>query len=36
MAPVRPPAPHAHARIDHWDEALPWILDKLASGAPAP
>jgi hypothetical protein len=36
MAPVRPPAPHAHARIDHWDEALPWIIDKLVSGAPAP
>jgi hypothetical protein len=36
MAPVRPPAPYAHARIDYWDEALPWILDKLAGGAPAP
>lgn len=36
MATVRPPAPHAHARIDHWNEALPWIIDKLVSGAPAP
>ncbi|MEW4449702.1 HAD family hydrolase [Qipengyuania sp. JC766] len=23
-------AGHAHARIDRWDEALPWILDQLA------
>jgi FMN phosphatase YigB (HAD superfamily) len=36
MATVRPHAPHAHARIDHWNEALPWIIDKLVSGAPAP
>ncbi|MDZ7588104.1 MAG: HAD family hydrolase [Parasphingorhabdus sp.] len=26
----------AHARIDRWDDALPWILDKFASGAAAP
>lgn len=23
------PAEHAHARIDAWDEALPWILERL-------
>ena len=28
-----PPAPHAHARIDDWDEALPWILERLAGPA---
>ncbi len=22
-------AGHAHARIDHWDAALPWILDQI-------
>ena len=35
LALPTPPAPHAHARIDSWDDALPWILDKLAAG-PAP
>ena len=25
LAARMPPAPHAHARIDHWDDALPWI-----------
>jgi FMN phosphatase YigB (HAD superfamily) len=34
MARLWPPAPHAHARIDAWEAALPWILDRL-SGAPA-
>lgn len=34
MARLWPPAPHAHARIDDWDEALPWILERL-NGAPA-
>jgi hypothetical protein len=24
-----PPAPHAHARIDSWKEAVPWILERL-------
>ena len=24
-----PPAEHAHARIDLWDEALPWVLERL-------
>lgn len=26
----------AHARIDRWAEALPWIRERLLSGAPAP
>lgn len=26
LAAHTPPAPHAHARIDDWDRALPWIL----------
>lgn len=30
LAGRTPPAPHAHARIDEWAEALPWILDRLA------
>jgi hypothetical protein len=29
MASVSPPAPHAHARIDTWGEALPWIAARL-------
>jgi hypothetical protein len=36
LAACTPPAAHAHARIDHWDEAMPWILERLTSGAPAP
>lgn len=28
-------AGHAHARIDQWDAALPWILERFASGEPA-
>ena len=30
LAAVTPPAPHAHARIDDWTSALPWILDRFA------
>lgn len=30
-----PPAPQAHIRIDDWDPALGWILDRFAEG-PAP
>lgn len=26
-----PPAADAHARIDQWDAALPWILERLAA-----
>lgn len=29
IAAITPPAPHAHARIDAWAEALPWILERL-------
>lgn len=29
------PAPHAHARIDRWGDALTWIEERLAEG-PAP
>ena len=35
LAAHTPPAPHAHARIDAWAEATPWILARLA-GAEAP
>jgi hypothetical protein len=30
LAAHTPPAPHAHARIDEWNAALPWILERLA------
>ena len=29
LAAITPPAPFADARIDAWDEALPWILSRL-------
>ena len=29
-------AKYAHNRIDTWADALPWILEKLEAGAPAP
>jgi hypothetical protein len=29
LAEHTPPAPHAHARIDSWDEAVPWIIERL-------
>jgi FMN phosphatase YigB (HAD superfamily) len=29
-------SPHAHARIDRWAEALPWLLARIDEGAPAP
>jgi hypothetical protein len=29
LAAATPPAAHAHARIDDWGEALPWIQEKL-------
>jgi hypothetical protein len=35
LAAHTPPAPHAHARIDAWADAVPWILGRLAGG-PAP
>ncbi len=33
VAHHRPTAPHAHARIDDWAEALPWIIARFAEGA---
>ncbi|HEV2748487.1 MAG TPA: HAD family hydrolase [Allosphingosinicella sp.] len=35
VAAHMPPAPHAHARIDRWDQACEWILDRFEEG-PAP
>ncbi|MEA3039556.1 MAG: hypothetical protein QOE79_2069 [Sphingomonadales bacterium] len=35
LAAHTPPAPHAHARIDDWAEATPWILERLTEGVPA-
>jgi hypothetical protein len=32
LAAHTPPAPHAHARIDRWEEAVPWILERLNGG----
>jgi len=29
-------AGYAHARIDRWDAALPWLLERIAAGEPAP
>lgn len=29
LAAHTPAAPHAHARIDDWQEAVPWILERL-------
>jgi hypothetical protein len=31
LAARTPPAEHAHARIDEWDSALPWILAQLGT-----
>jgi hypothetical protein len=28
-----PPAPHAHARIDDWGDAIPWIRQRFEQGA---
>lgn len=36
VAAFMPPAPHAHARIDAWDEAVPWILARFAEGPARP
>jgi hypothetical protein len=33
VAHHRPQAPHAHARIDDWAEALPWIVARFAETA---
>jgi hypothetical protein len=29
LAAATPPSPFAHARIDDWSEALPWIFDRF-------
>jgi len=33
LAAATPPAPQAHARIDAWADALPWIMERLDRGA---
>ncbi|MCF8707113.1 HAD family hydrolase [Rhizorhapis sp. SPR117] len=35
LAPIIPPAPFAHARIDRWGEAKGWIQDIFARGEAA-
>lgn len=35
LAAAMPPAPFAHARIDDWRAALPWIQARFAGGVPA-
>lgn len=35
LAAAMPAAPFAHARIDDWRDALPWIQARFAGGAPA-
>ena len=35
LAPDVAPAPHAHARIDDWQDALVWIATRFAEGKPA-
>jgi len=30
------PAPHAHARIDDWAEAVDWVIARLRAAGPAP
>jgi hypothetical protein len=36
IAAITPPAPHAHARIDVWADALPWILERFLVGSHDP
>jgi hypothetical protein len=31
IAPTIPPAPHAHVRIDRWNEAVEWVLARFRS-----
>ena len=35
LAPNVPPAPDAHARIDDWNDAETWIMERFAAGVPA-
>jgi hypothetical protein len=32
LAAATAPAPHAHARIDDWPAAVPWVLERLRGG----
>ena len=34
VAAFMPAAPHAHARIDTWADAVPWIRERFAEGPP--
>ena len=34
VAAYMPASPHAHARIDDWEKATPWVLDRFAEGPP--
>ena len=36
VAAHTPPASHAHARIDSWEQAVPWIRDRLEGKVSAP
>lgn len=36
IAPKIPPARRAHARIDTWSEATPWLITHITGGQPAP
>ena len=36
LAAHTPPAPHAHARIDDWGEAVEWIRARFAAGHAGP
>jgi hypothetical protein len=33
LAPAVPTAPEAHARMDRWSEATPWLIDRLTESA---
>jgi hypothetical protein len=35
VAAHMPASPHAHARIDAWDDAVPWIRERFAEGPAA-
>jgi hypothetical protein len=36
LAAATPPSPFAHARIDVWTEALPWILARFDQALETP
>ncbi len=35
IAPTVPASRHAHHRVDHWPEALEWILERMRAGVQA-